>query len=172
MVDGGPKVLLLAGSPSDLDPVLAARELLAELGVEAVLQVASAHRTPELVAQRVSAAESDGFGAVIAFAGLAAHLAGVAAAHTLLPVIGVPLSGGALGGLDAALATLQMPPGTPVAAVAIDGARNGALLAARILALRHPELRVRLRERATHERERYAPERVAEEIARRSRKAP
>jgi 5-(carboxyamino)imidazole ribonucleotide mutase len=165
-----PKVLLLSGSVSDLDRVLEAQELLEELGIESAIRVASAHRTPELVADIVGRAESDGFGVIIAFAGLAAHLAGVAAAHTQLPVIGVPLSVGALGGLDAALATLQMPPGTPVAGVAVDGAKNAALLAARILALGYPELRSGLSERAERERARYAPDRIAEELEKRTRK--
>jgi 5-(carboxyamino)imidazole ribonucleotide mutase len=168
--DSRPRVLLISGSASDLDRVLETQELLEELGVEGTIRVASAHRTPELVADIVGRAESEGYGVIIAFAGLAAHLAGVAAAHTQLPVIGVPLSVGPLGGLDAALATLQMPPGTPVAGVAIDGARNGALLAARILALGYPELRRGLSERAERERERYAPERIAEELEKRKRR--
>ena len=164
-----PKVLLISGSPSDLETLLRARDVLDDLGVESETRVASAHRTPELVAEIVGRAESEGFGVIIAFAGLAAHLAGVSAAHTLLPVIGVPLSVGPLGGLEAALATLQMPPGTPVAAVAIDGAQNAALLAVRMLALGYPELRGRIRERAERERARYAPERIAEEIEKRTR---
>jgi 5-(carboxyamino)imidazole ribonucleotide mutase len=164
------KVLLLAGSPSDLDLVLEAEALLEELGIASQIRVASAHRTPELVAEAAGSAETDGYSAIVAFAGLAAHLAGVAAAHSALPVIGVPLSVGPLGGLEAALATLQMPPGTPVAAVAIDGARNAALLAARIIALGYPDVRKRLSERAERETARYAPDRIAEEIRKRSRK--
>ena len=150
--------------------MLVARDTLEELGIDAQIEVASAHRTPDRVVELVSAAESAGYGAIVAFAGMAAHLAGVAAAHTLLPVIGVPLSVGSLGGLEAALATLQMPPGTPVASVAIDGARNGALLAARILALGYAPIRERLSERAERDRARYAPDRIAEEIAKRSGK--
>jgi 5-(carboxyamino)imidazole ribonucleotide mutase len=167
---GGPKVLLLAGSPSDLDRVVEAQAVLEELGIEHAIRVASAHRTPELVADVVGRAESEGFGVIVAFAGLSAHLAGSAAAHTQLPVIGVPLSVGSLGGLEAALATLQMPPGTPVAGVAIDGARNGALLAARILALGYPDVRRSLSERAERERARYSPDRIAEEIEKRTRR--
>jgi len=165
-----PKVLLITGSPSDLDRVLETQEVLESLGIESTIRVASAHRTPQLVVDIVTRAESEGFGVVIAFAGLAAHLAGVAAAHTLLPVIGVPLSVGPLSGVDAALATLQMPPGTPLAGVAIDGTQNGALLAARILAVGYPELRRRLSERAERELARYAPERIAEEIEKRKRR--
>lgn len=162
-----PRVLLLCGSPNDLDKVLEAQRVLEEMGIEGVVEVASAHRTPDRVAELVRGAEERGFGAVIAFAGLAAHLAGVAAAHTLLPVIGVPLAVGPLAGVEAALATLQMPPGTPVAAVAIDGVRNGALLAARILAARYPDVRQRLIEGARRDRERYAPDRIAREIQKR-----
>jgi 5-(carboxyamino)imidazole ribonucleotide mutase len=163
-------VLLLAGSPSDLDLVLDCEAVLADLGIASEIQVLSAHRTPDEVAACVRAAEPNGFRVIIAFAGMAAHLAGVSAAHTLLPVIGVPVASGALGGVDAALASLQMPPGTPVAAVAIDGARNAALLAARILGTSDPVLRERLRELAARERARYDPARIATEIARRREK--
>ena len=161
------RVLLLAGSPNDLDLVLRCQETLDELEIASDIRVQSAHRTPEAVAQTVSGAEKQGFSVVIAFAGMAAHLAGVAAAHTRLPVIAVPVSAGALGGVDAALACLQMPPGTPVAAVAVDGARNGALLAGRILAVGDRDLRDRLSRLAERDRERYAPERIEAEIARR-----
>jgi 5-(carboxyamino)imidazole ribonucleotide mutase len=160
-------VLLLVGSPSDLDLALEAERSLNELGIPNQLRVASAHRTPEEAAERARSAEAEGFGVIIAFAGLAAHLAGVTAAHSLLPVIGVPVSAGPLGGLDAALATLQMPPGTPVGTVAIDGARNAALLAARILALADEGLRERLGNLRERDRERYRPERVEAEVARR-----
>jgi 5-(carboxyamino)imidazole ribonucleotide mutase len=160
-------VLLLAGSPSDLEHVLDAEETLSGLGIPTRVRVLSAHRTPEAATGCVAGAEREGFGVIIAFAGLAAHLAGVSAAHTMLPVIGVPLSGGPLGGLDAALATLQMPNGAPVGAVSIDGGRNAALLAARILALGHPELRERLAALAERARERYAPERIEQELEKR-----
>ncbi|HSS11083.1 MAG TPA: AIR carboxylase family protein, partial [Acidimicrobiales bacterium] len=103
-------------------------------GVEASEQVMSAHRTPELVSAFARAARDDGFGAIICGAGMAAHLAGAVAAQTTLPVIGVPLSGGALNGVDALYATVQMPRGVPVATVAIDGAANAAMLALEILA--------------------------------------
>ena len=164
---GPPRVLLLAGSPSDLDAVLEAEETLNELEIESRVRVASAHRTPEAVVEQVTRAESEGFRVIVAFAGLAAHLAGVSAAHTLLPVIGVPMSTGPLRGLEAALATLQMPPGTPVASVAIDGARNSALLAARILALDDAGIRDRLRAFVERARARYAPDQIEQELERR-----
>ncbi len=160
-------VLLLAGSPSDLGLVLDCEAVLGELGLPSEIRVVSAHRTPDLAAEAAESAEKRGFLVLIAFAGMAAHLAGVAAAHTRLPVIGVPLRSGALSGLDAALASLQMPPGTPVAAVAIDGARNAALLAARMIGLHEPRVRERLSHLAERERERYDPERIRSEIERR-----
>ena len=161
------RVLLLAGSPSDLDLVLDAEDALTELGIPSQIRILSAHRTPDETAECVSAAEGDGFGAIVAFAGMAAHLAGVAAAHTVLPVIAVPCASGALQGIDAALASLQMPPGTPVGAVAIDGGRNGALLAARILGSADPELRERIRDRVLRDRARYEPAAIADTIEKR-----
>ncbi len=161
-------VLLLCGSPNDLDRVLETRDVLGELGIGARVRVVSAHRTPDLATAAIERAEAEGVQVIIAFAGLTAHLAGVAAAHSRLPVIGVPLSVGPLAGVDAALATLQMPPGAPVAAVAIDGARNAALLAARILGVADPRIRERLSELAARERARYAPEQIEEEIRKRS----
>jgi 5-(carboxyamino)imidazole ribonucleotide mutase len=154
-------VLLMAGSPNDLDCVLECEETLQGLGIGCAIRVSSAHRTPEDAAHAARTAEGDGFRVIIAFAGLAAHLAGAAAAHSLLPVIAVPLGVGPLRGVDAALASLQMPPGTPLAAVAIDGGRNAGLLAARILALQDPELRARLEQLSAAARERYAPDKVA-----------
>ena len=162
-----PPVLLLAGSPSDLDLVLTCQETLDSLEIGCEIRVQSAHRTPDLVAESAGSAEKQGFSVIIAFAGMAAHLAGVAAAHTRLPVIAVPVRSGALQGIDAALASLQMPPGTPVAAVAVDGARNAALLAARILGIADPTIRDRLSRLAERDRERYAPEKIKAEIARR-----
>jgi 5-(carboxyamino)imidazole ribonucleotide mutase len=167
MKSPAPSVLLVCGSPSDLDLVLDCEEALAELEIGSVARVLSAHRTPDETAEAVKNAEKDGFRIVIAFAGMSAALAGVSAAHTLLPVIGVPVASGALGGVDAALATLQMPPGTPVATVAVNGVRNAALLAARILALSDTDLRQRLERRAGKDRERYEPEAVGAELARR-----
>jgi len=156
--------LLIAGSPSDLDLVLQSQEVLESFGIPSEIRVLSAHRTPEAVVELVSGAERAGTDVIIAFAGLAAHLAGVVAAHTMLPVIGVPVASGPLRGIDAALSTLQMPPGTPVATVAIDGAKNAALLAARILAVREPELRDKLRAQLEIDRERYDAEQIAAEI--------
>jgi 5-(carboxyamino)imidazole ribonucleotide mutase len=157
---GPPRVLLLAGSPGDLDTVLKAEETLNDLGIASELRVVSAHRTPDAATSAARTAEAEGFSVIIAFAGLAAHLAGVTAAHSMLPVIGVPLSGGPLKGIDAALATLQMPPGTPVGTVAIDGAKNAALLAARILALNDAAVRKSLDQILDRDRERYRPERI------------
>lgn len=162
-----PPVLLLAGSPSDLDLVLTCQETLESLEIGSEIRVQSAHRTPDLVADSTRNAEKEGFSVIVAFAGMAAHLAGVAAAHTRLPVIAVPVRSGALQGIDAALASLQMPPGTPVATVAVDGARNAALLAARILGVGEPAIRDRLSRLIERDRERYAPERIEAEIARR-----
>lgn len=162
----GPAVLLLAGSPSDLELVLQCQETLDELEIRSHIRVQSAHRTPDAVADTARNAEKEGFSVVVAFAGMAAHLAGVAAAHTRLPVIGVPVSSGPLGGVDAALSSLQMPPGTPVAAVAVDGARNAALLAARILGVGDAGIRDRLSRLSERDRERYAPERIEAEITR------
>ena len=132
---GETAVIILMGSDSDLPKVKPAAEALAELGISYEMHVASAHRTPERVAALASGARDRGVKVVIAAAGGAAHLAGVVAAHTTLPVIGIPISAGALSGLDALLATVQMPSGIPVATVAVDGARNAALLAAEIIAV-------------------------------------
>jgi len=163
-----PRVLLVGGSPSDLDTVITCQEVLDDLGIASDIRVLSAHRTPDAVSELAKSAHLH-YGVVIAFAGMAAHLAGVIAAHTLLPVIAVPLSGGAIDGLDAALASLQMPPGVPVAAVAIDGARNGALLAGRILSGAHPELRAALAARLERDRARYDPATISSEIEKRKR---
>ncbi len=162
-----PRVLLLAGSPSDLDLVLDCQATLDALGITSEIRVQSAHRTPDAVAETARGAEKSGFEVLIAFAGMAAHLAGVAAAQTRLPVIAVPLSSGAFQGLDAALASLQMPPGVPVAAVAVNGARNAGLLAGRILGVADPAVRDQLSRMTERDRERYEPERIEAEIARR-----
>lgn len=129
------KVGIVMGSASDLPVMEAAVEALREFDVPVEVRVLSAHRTPDDALQWARDAEGRGFGAVIAAAGGAAHLAGVLAAATPLPVIGVPIAVGELGGLDALLAMVQMPSGVPVATVAVNGARNAALLAVRILAL-------------------------------------
>ena len=129
------KVAVIMGSDSDLPVVQGAISKLREFGVEVEAHVMSAHRTPEQAAAFSKNARENGFGVIIAAAGKAAHLAGVLAAHTTLPVIGIPIKSSTLDGLDALLATVQMPSGIPVATVAIDGADNAAILAAQMLAL-------------------------------------
>lgn len=129
------KIAIIMGSDSDFPVVKAAADTLQELEIPFAVHVYSAHRTPESVQAFVSAARQNGFGVIIAAAGKAAHLAGVLAAGTTLPVIGIPMKSSALDGMDALLSTVQMPPGIPVATVAIDGAVNAALLAAEILAV-------------------------------------
>lgn len=129
------KVAILMGSASDKPKMAPALEMLEQLGIEGVEEVMSAHRTPEVVAEFAGQARQLGYGVIICAAGMAAHLAGAVAARTTLPVVGVPLSGSALNGVDALYATVQMPRGFPVATVAIDGAANAALLAAEILAV-------------------------------------
>lgn len=138
------KVAIIMGSPNDRSKMEPAAETLTSLGIEADVRVMSAHRTPAVVAEFVAGARANGYAAVIAGAGMAAHLAGAAAAHTTLPVVGVPLSGGALNGVDALYATVQMPKGIPVATVAVDGAINAALLVAQMLAISDPEIEQKL----------------------------
>jgi 5-(carboxyamino)imidazole ribonucleotide mutase len=138
------KVAVLMGSASDKAKMAPAMEMLEQLGIDGTEEVMSAHRSPEVVANFASEARQLGYGAIICGAGMAAHLAGAVAARTTLPVIGVPLSGSALSGVDALYATVQMPRGFPVATVAIDGAANAALLAAEILAVSDPEVGKRL----------------------------
>lgn len=141
------KVAILMGSKSDLPLMEPAAQVLRELGVECVLRVLSAHRTPERTQSFTTSARRHGFGVIICGAGGAAHLAGAVAAHTTLPVVGVPLARTPLAGNDALLATVQMPRGMPVATVAIDGAENAGLLAAQILALGDEGLAERLERR-------------------------
>lgn len=138
------KTALIMGSDSDMPIVKKAIDVLEKLGMPYEAHIMSAHRTPERTAQFAKSASEEGFGVIVAFAGKAAHLAGVIAAHTCLPVIGVPIKGSDLGGMDALLSTVQMPSGIPVACVAIDGGANAAWLAARILASNEPELFERL----------------------------
>jgi 5-(carboxyamino)imidazole ribonucleotide mutase len=138
------KVAVLMGSASDRDKMAPAADTLERYGIEADVRVLSAHRTPAKVAELAGSARDEGYAAIICGAGLAAHLAGAVAAQTTLPVIGVPLSGGALNGVDALYATVQMPKGIPVATVAIDGAMNAALLAVQILAVDDPGLAEKL----------------------------
>lgn len=138
------KVGILMGSPNDRDKMQPAADTLAGFGIEADVRVLSAHRNPHQVVELVSSARDEGYVAFICGAGMAAHLAGVVAAHTTLPVVGVPLSGGALNGVDALYATVQMPKGIPVATVAIDGSLNAALLVVEMLAIGDPDLAARL----------------------------
>lgn len=129
------KVAVIMGSDSDFPVVSGAIKTLKSFDIPVEVHVMSAHRTPEQAAAFSSSARENGFGVIIAAAGKAAHLAGVLAAHTTLPVIGIPVKSSTLDGLDALLATVQMPKGIPVATVAIDGADNAALLAAQMLSL-------------------------------------
>jgi 5-(carboxyamino)imidazole ribonucleotide mutase len=134
------------GSPSDGEHMAPAVRMLERFGVEAEVRVVSAHRSPDELAAFARSARDEGFSALICGAGLAAHLAGAAAAHTTLPVIGVPLSGGALSGMDALYSTVQMPTGIPVATVSIDGAANAAILAVEMLAVTDEKMAVQLAE--------------------------
>ena len=138
------KVAVIMGSASDLPVVRKAASTLADLGVPCEVHIYSAHRTPDQAAAFARAARKEGFGVIIAAAGMAAHLAGALAANTTLPVIGIPLKSQALDGVDALLSTVQMPSGIPVATVAIDGAVNAALLAVQILAVEDASLAERL----------------------------
>ena len=140
------KVAVLMGSANDRPKMAPALELLEEFGVEVTEHVLSAHRTPAAVSALVRAGRENGYAAFICGAGMAAHLAGAVAAQTTLPVVGVPLSGGALNGVDALYATVQMPRGVPVATVAIDGAANAAILVVEMLAITDAALAVKLDE--------------------------
>ncbi|MCU4182960.1 5-(carboxyamino)imidazole ribonucleotide mutase [Acidiferrimicrobium sp. IK] len=137
-------VAVLMGSANDKPKMAPAVETLESFGVTVTEHVMSAHRTPAVVAEFARSARDAGYGVIICGAGMAAHLAGAVAGQTTLPVIGVPLSGGAIGGIDALYATVQMPRGVPVATVAIDGSANAALLAVQILALNDKSLADRL----------------------------
>lgn len=139
------KIGIVMGSDSDLPIAEKAASTLKELGVPFEVHVYSAHRTPEAAAEFSSSARERGFGAIIAFAGKAAHLAGALASNTCLPVIGVPVKSSNLDGIDALLSTVQMPSGIPVATVAIDGAVNAALLSCQMLAIEDAELAERLK---------------------------
>lgn len=138
------KVAVIMGSDSDFPVVSGAVKTLKEYDVPVEVHVMSAHRTPAQAAEFSSKAKENGFGVIIAAAGKAAHLAGVLAAHTTIPVIGIPVKSSTLDGLDALLATVQMPKGIPVATVAIDGADNAALLAVQMLALSDDALSAKL----------------------------
>lgn len=141
------KVAVLMGSPNDQPKMAPATATLAEFGIEPDERVMSAHRTPAAVAEFATTARENGYAAIICGAGMAAHLAGAVAANTTLPVVGVPLSGGALSGVDALYATVQMPRGIPVATVAIDGAMNAALLVVQMLAITDAGLAQKLADR-------------------------
>ena len=138
------KVAVVMGSDSDLGVMRACADTLKALEIPFCVRVLSAHRTPEAARDFAACARESGFGVIIAAAGKAAHLAGAMSANTTLPVIGVPVKSSTLDGLDALLSTVQMPPGMPVATVAIDGAKNAALLAAQIIAVEDSELAERL----------------------------
>jgi len=141
------RVGIVVGSRSDIAAADKAADVLRALGVDSETRVISAHRAPALLARWIGSFEERGIGVVIAMAGLAAHLPGVVASQTVVPVIGVPMPGGVADGLDALLAVVQMPKGVPVATVAVGNGENAALLAAEILAVSDPVLRDRLRAR-------------------------
>ncbi len=149
------KVGILTGSPNDLPVVKKAADILDSLGIGNEVKVLSAHRTPERVHTYIKKAEKRGVEVFIACAGMANHLAGTVAANTFLPVIGVPLASGSMDGLDALLSTVQMPPGIPVGTVGIDGSKNAAYLAARILAVRSAGIRKALQKDLDKQREKY-----------------
>jgi len=138
------RVAIIMGSDSDLPVLAPAAKRLESFGVEYDVHVMSAHRTPEAAANFAASAADNGYGVIIAAAGMAAHLAGVLAAHTTLPVIGIPVKSTALDGMDALLATVMMPSGIPVATVAINGADNAAILAVQMLALADEDLAAKL----------------------------
>ena len=140
------QVGIVMGSESDREVMAKAIEVLDRFGIGSEIEVMSAHRSPRRVTEYAQTAEERGLGVIIAGAGLAAHLPGVVAAHTVLPVIGVPLYSPALAGADALYSCVQMPPGVPVATVAIGGAKNAAVLAAQILAAADDDLRTKLRQ--------------------------
>jgi len=142
-----PRVLVVLGSDSDLPVMEKALEILRELQIPCTMTIASAHRSPGRAIKLASDAEKEGFDAIIAGAGMAAHLAGVIAAHTVIPVIGVPINASPLNGLDSLLSTVQMPPGVPVATMAIGtpGAKNAAFFAAQIVGRKDPEVAKRLK---------------------------
>ena len=144
------KVAVLMGSASDQEKMAPAGETLAKFGIEADVRVLSAHRNPAQVSELVSTARENGYVAFICGAGMAAHLAGAVAAQTTLPVVGVPLSGGGLDGVDALYSTVQMPKGIPVATVAINGSMNAAPLVVQMLAITDADLAAKL---ADHRRE-------------------
>lgn len=136
-----PRIAVLTGSQSDVSLLEPCLRTLTELGIDHELHVMSAHRTPDRVREFAASAADQGFEVIIAAAGMAAHLPGAVAAWTALPVIGVPIGRPGVSGLDALLSIAQMPPGVPVGCMAVNGAKNAALYAAAILALKHPDVR-------------------------------
>lgn len=140
------KIGIVVGSKSDLPLIKSCEDTLDLYGIKYELKVLSAHRTPDETAEYARNAKTAGICLIIAGAGMAAHLAGVIAAHTTLPVIGIPIKSGDLGGLDSLLSIAQMPPGVPVATVAVNGAENAAHLAAQILAVKYPEIELKIRQ--------------------------
>lgn len=157
------KIAIIMGSDSDLPVVEKAAAKLEEFGVPFEMHVFSAHRTPDEARQFALRARENGFGAIIAAAGMAAHLAGALAANTTLPVVGIPLKSKALDGVDALLATVQMPSGIPVATVGIDGAVNAALLCVQILAVADEALAERLKAARAAETEKVLAKNAAVE---------
>lgn len=139
-----PKVLVLIGSDSDLPVIKDGLTFLKEIGISFRLDISSAHRQPEKTINYAQRARAEGIEVIIAVAGMAAHLPGVVASHTTIPVIGVPTSGGVLNGIDALLSIVQMPKGIPVATVGIDASRNAAILACKILSIKYDEVRKKL----------------------------
>lgn len=155
------KVAVIMGSDSDWPVVKSARDTLHAFGIPYEAHIFSAHRTPEDAAQFARDARKNGFGVLICAAGMAAHLAGAFAANTTLPVIGIPMRGGALDGLDALLATVQMPGGIPVATVALNGAKNAAILAAEILSVTDNDLAAKLEAERVNMRRQIAEKEAA-----------
>lgn len=139
------KVAFVMGSDSDLPVVEKGVKTVKDFGIDVVVRVISAHRTPQAAEEFAKNAEANGIGVIVAAAGKAAHLGGVLAAYTTIPVIGLPIKSSTLDGLDSLLSIVQMPPGIPVATVAIDGAENAGILAAQILALGNAELKEKLK---------------------------
>lgn len=147
MPEGEPgRIAIILGSDSDWPTMQPCKDLLGQFGLSCEVRVLSAHRTPDQVAEFARTADRRGVRVIIAAAGMAAALPGAIAAHTIVPVIGVPIAGGTFGGLDALLSIAQMPPGVPVACVAVNGARNAALLAAQMIAMADADIARKLQE--------------------------
>ncbi len=154
-MNDNPFVLILMGSKNDMSVMEKAGDIFKEFGIAYEIKVSSAHRTPETTADYSKNARGRGVEVIIAGAGMAAHLAGAIAAHTTLPVIGVPIKSGELNGIDALYSTVQMPPGIPVATVAINGSKNAAILSVEILSIKYPELSKKLDDYREKMKKRY-----------------